>query len=275
MNRATVAAFAAAACCASLASAQGDLYFSVSDNIGNEVNGNGPFTDNDLVNASTAVPFFSLDGGDLDAFSVLSNGHYIMSSLFNGNVGGTIFDDGDLVEYDPGTGMIVGNYLGIGNSAFQNSGVDITAATTDAAGNLYFSTLSDNVLNHAGGSLAITDGDVVMVDAATGIASIFIAEADLWDDGDSDVYGLHWMGDGTMLITSSSDEMVNGELILDGDVFRYDIASGTQVETFFSEQSFTDGVNSHDIDAIYFQVPAPGSALALGALGLAAIRRRR
>ena len=204
-----------------------------------------------MVNTADAVPLFSLDAGDLDAFHVLPNGNYLLSSLFNGDAGGNTFDDGDLIEYDPVANTIVGNYLGIGNSAFATTGEDITAATTDELGNLYFSTLSDATLNHAGGALSFTDGDVIKVDAATGIATIFIAEADLWDDGDSDVYGLHWMGDGTMLITSNADEFVDGEFILDGDIFRYDIASGIAIETFFSEANFTSA-NTHDIDAIYF-----------------------
>lgn len=278
MNRSAVA-LAAVACCASFASAQGELFMSLADNIGVEINGFGPFTDEDMIrttpSGSSASVFFAIDAGDLDAFHILDNGNYIMSSLFNGNVGGNAFDDGDLIEYNPFTNTIVGNYLGVGNAVFSGAATDITAATTDAQGNLYFSLLSNDTMTHAGGSLAITDGDIVKVDAATGVASIFISEADLWDDGDSDVYGLHWMGDGTMLITSNSDESVSGNFFLDGDVFRYDIATGAS-SLFFSEANFTDvGTNSHDIDALYFAVPAPGSALALGALGLAALRRRR
>ncbi len=271
MNR-FVAAVCAVACATTIAPA-GQLFLSLADNIGNEINGNGPFTDNDMVNTADAVPLFSLNGGDLDAFHILDNGNYLLSSLFNGDAGGNIFDDGDLVEYNPFTNTIVGNYLGIGNSAFATTGEDITAATTDEQGNLYFSTLSDATLNHAGGALSFTDGDVVKVDAATGVASIFIAEADLWDDGDSDVYGLHWMGDGTMLVTSNSDELVNGTLFLDGDIFQYDLATGA-ASLFFSESNFTSS-NTHDVDAIYYRIPAPSSALALAGLALAGARRRR
>ncbi|MEQ8768955.1 MAG: PEP-CTERM sorting domain-containing protein [Phycisphaerales bacterium] len=266
-------AVACAVACASSVAHAGNLYLSLADNIGNEINGNGPFTDNDLVNTNDAVPFFSLNGGDLDAFHVLANGNYLLSSLFNGDAGGNIFDDGDLVEYDPINNVIVGNYLGIGNSAFADTGEDITAATTDEMGNLYFSTLSDATLNHAGGALSFTDGDIIKVDAATGIASIFVAEADLWDDGDSDVYGLHWMGNGTMLITSNSDELVGGTSFLDGDIFSYDLATGA-ASLFFSESNFTSA-NTHDVDAIYYQIPAPSSALALAGLALVGARRRR
>lgn len=259
--------------------ADAGLFLSVADNIGTEINGFGPFTDEDVIRTnpagSFAEAFFAIDAGDLDAFDILPNGNYILSSLFNGDIGGTIFDDADLVEYNPNTGTIVGNYLGIGLSTFTSSAPDISAATTDDDGNLYFSMLGvTNTMNHSGGSLTFTDGDIVRVDATTGVASIFVNEADLFDDGDGDVYGLHWNGDGSFLISANEDEVISGNSFLDGDVFTYFYGSDVS-NLFFSEANFSDTANSHDIDAVFFNVPAPASAAMLAFGALATARRRR
>ncbi|MEM9166724.1 MAG: PEP-CTERM sorting domain-containing protein [Planctomycetota bacterium] len=253
------------------------LYLSVADNVGTEIV-QGPYTDEDVIltdaAGSSSSLFFSIDAGDLDAFHILPNGNYLLSSLFNGVVGADNFQDADLVEYDPVAGSVVGNYLGLGEGSFTSTAADVDAATTDAAGNLYFSALgSVNVLTHTGGSLTFTDGDIVRLDAATGVASIFVTEGDLFDDGDGDVYGLHWNGDGTLLVTTNEDESISGSSFLDGDVFIYDPALDT-ASPFFSESSFTS-TNTHDVDAVYFVVPAPASAALLGLGGLTALRRRR
>ena len=276
---ATTAFIAALASPALAQPADAGLFLSVADNIGTEINGVGPFTDEDVIRTnpagSFAEAFFAIDAGDLDAFHILPNGNYIFSSLFNGTIGATTFDDADLIEYNPNTGAVVGNYLGIGLGSFTSSAPDISAATTDDQGNLYFSMLgATNSMTHAGGSLDFTDGDIVRVDANTGVASIFVAEADLFDDGDGDVYGLHWNGDGSFLISTNEDEVVSGNSFLDGDVFTYFYGSDAS-SLFFSESNFSDTANGHDIDAVYFQVPAPASAALLGLGALATGRRRR
>lgn len=263
---------------ASTATAQdAGLYISLVDNLGVEVNGQGSFNDETVILVQGGVPsaFFEIDLGDLDAFHILDNGNYLLSSLTNGNVGGNTFLDGDLIEYDPINNDIVGNYLGLGEGSFTAGFADVDAATTDADGNLYFSMLSDVTLAHAGGSLDILDGDVVRLDATTGIATIFISEADIFDDGQGDLYGIHWLGDGHLLLTHNDNdgEVVDGTSFLDGDIFLYEIATGA-ASLFFGESNFTSSL-SHDVDAIYFVVPAPGAAAVLAAGGLFAARRRR
>ncbi len=276
---ATISVAAALAAASSHAQSVSDgLFLSVADNIGTEINGVGPFTDEDVIRTdaagSFAEAFFAIDGGDLDAFDVLPSGNYIFSSLFNGSIGGTTFDDADLIEFDPNTNTIVGNYLGIGLSSFTSSSPDISAATTDADGNLYMSLLgATNSLTHAGGSLSFSDGDVVRVDATTGVASIFLTEADVFDDGDGDVYGLHIMDDGSFLMSTNEDEAVSGNAFLDGDVFLFDPATGAS-SLFFSEANFTDTGNGHDIDAVFYNVPAPANALVM-VLCAGVCRRKR
>ncbi|MGP1273256.1 MAG: hypothetical protein ACTS22_07970 [Phycisphaerales bacterium] len=281
MSRRTTPLFVAAAGLAASTGAQPvapGLYLSVADNIGTEIV-QGPYTDNEVIRTNPAgsfsESFFSIDSGDLDAFHILPNGNYLISSLFNGSLGGVTFGDADLIEYDPNTGVIIGNYLGLGEGSFTSSASDISAATTDDQGNLYFSALATtNTILHSGGSLTFTDGDIVRLDAATGVATIAVFEADLFDDGDGDVYGLHLDTNGTLLISANEDEMISGSMFLDGDVFRYDPLNDI-ASPFFSESSFTDGVNTHDIDAIYFAIPAPAAATLLGMASLTATRRRR
>lgn len=67
------------------------------------------FDDGDLVeydpDTQTAVLFFNEDlfgdNENIDAVSVLGNGHIILSTYDSAKLGGTLLDGGDLVEYDP------------------------------------------------------------------------------------------------------------------------------------------------------------------------------
>ena len=272
-----LSAVVAAALCVSPVMAQpAGLYLSVADNVGTQIGG-GTFTDEDVIltdqTGSTASQFFTITSNDLDAFHIMDNGNYLVSSLFNGSVNGMNFADGDLIEYNPTTGQIVGTFRGM-DEAHATAGGDWSAVTMDSAGNLYLSSLdTTSTINHAGGSLTFSDGDIIMVDSA-GVASLFLSAADIFDDGDGDIYGMHWMADGSFLMSTASDESISGTTYLDGDVFSYDVA-GDSASLFFSESSFTDTANGHDVDAIYYNIPAPAGLAAFGLAGLAASRRRR
>jgi hypothetical protein len=253
------------------------LTLSLVDNTNNFLPGFGPFTDNDAVTAdapagTNGVLEFSLDGGDLDAMHRLPNGNWLVSSLFNGTFGGVTFDDGDLVEIDPSSGAFVQTV--IPNTVFTTPGPDFTAVSQLPDGNLLFSMLgSSNTITTPSGPVTFTDGDIMLYNVPTGDVSVFIAEADLFDDGDGDVYGIHHMMDGTLLLTTNVDESISGTTYRDGDVFRYDPTNGS-TSLFFSEDTFIGG-NTWDVDGLYWEIPAPGAAGLLGLAGLAAARRRR
>lgn len=250
-----------------------ELLISVADNVGTMLPG-VTFTDGDIVQTNAAGSSASLftsgmifgNDPDIDAFHVMADGRYLVSSLFNDLSfnGPTSFRDGDIAVYDPATDTAA---LFLSEDLFTGSSVDISAVSMDAAGNLLLSTLGDAAL--AGTSF--TDGDIVKYDLNNGAASIVVNEVDLFDDGNGDVYGLHALDNGNFLITTNVDEVISGTLFRDGDIFEYDPITDTAT-LVFSEDSFTDGVNSHDIDAIYL-VPEPASALLLVVAGLA--RRRR
>lgn len=252
--------------------AQGQLILSVSNNINNQLAGL-TFNDGDMVltdpAGSSASIFFAesnwTSDGDTDAFHILPNGNYLFSSLFNSEIGGVQFDDADLIEYNPNTG-VASTYF-ITQSTFDTTGEDISGVSTLENGNIVFSTLTDASI----GGVGFTDGDLVEYDINTGAASILIPEAQIFDDGDGDIYGIHANADGTFLLSAIADEMVSGTMFLDGDIFLYDPATDT-ASLFFSEASF--GGQNQDVDAI-FLVPAPGSVALLGLAGLVGVRRRR
>lgn len=273
MTRSTSRFLAASTAVAALAgAAQAQLIISVVNNIGNELGG-VTFNDGDMVQtdfAGTAASIFFAESnwtsdGDTDAFHILPNGNYLFSSLFNSTIGGVTFDDADLIEYNPNTG--VANTYFITAASFDAANEDISGVSTLANGNIVFSTNTDASI----GGVGFTDGDLVEYDITTDTVSILIPEAQIFDDGDGDIYGIHADTDGTFLLSAVADEMVSGTMFLDGDVFRYDPVTDTAT-LVFGESAF-DGQNQ-DIDAI-FLIPAPGSVALLGLAGLAGVRRRR
>ncbi|MEM1330184.1 MAG: hypothetical protein AAGG07_06460 [Planctomycetota bacterium] len=267
------AAIGALALSLAAGAANAQLILSTTANTGNELAGL-TFNDGDMVQTdaagSSASIFFAesnwTSDGDTDAFHILPDGTYLFSSLFNSQIDGQSFDDADLIRYDPNTGT-ASTYF-ITESTFDDDFEDISGVSTRENGNILFSTLSDASI----GGVGFTDGDIVEYDISTGTVSIAVAEDDIFDDGDGDIYGLHYNADGTYLLTSVADEMISGTQFLDGDIFLYDPANDTAT-LVFSEASFTDNGTSYDIDAIYV-IPAPGTGLLLGLAGFAARRRR-
>ncbi len=91
-----------------------------------------PFRDGDLVRydpvADTAEIFLSEDlfagDTDIDAVSVLDDGHIVLSMLFPGSLGGVSFQGGDLVEYDPLAGTAS---LFLSQSVFTSGPANINA----------------------------------------------------------------------------------------------------------------------------------------------------
>lgn len=274
MHRTTTTVALAIAALAPGAFAQGPLFLSLVDNIDNNLPGFGPFTDEDVVATSldgtSASLAFAIASGDLDAAHRTGPNTWLVSSLFTGEFNGTTFDDGDLVEIN-----LVGGTLTtiIDETDFDTTGEDISGVSVLPNGNLLLSTLSDASL----GGVAFTSGDILEYNATTGAASIFLTEAAIFDDGGGNIYGIHAFADGTLLLSTNTDEMVSGTLFRDGDAFLYNPATDT-AQLVFSEDLFSSsGPNTWDIDALYFEgaIPAPGAlALAGGAFVLVTRRRR-
>lgn len=262
----------AALAIATAASAQ--IEFSVDANLDNMIGG-VTFRDGDIVNyntgSDTASIVFNEDlfntSVDITAYHRLANGNILLSVLFNGRtLGGLTFDDGDLVEYNPNTDTAT--FAGIRETTFDGGGSnpDIYAISVLPDGAYALSTSFDQAINGFG----FTDGDLVRYDPNLDVASLLVAEADIFDDGDGDIDAVHALADGTYLISATSDEVVGGVLYADGDVFSYNPANDAS-SLYFSYDAASPG--TADLNALW--VPAPGTGVALALAAGVLTRRRR
>jgi hypothetical protein len=261
--------------CAACGSATaGELYISLNNpNIDIGLAGN-TFLDDDVIKTdeagSVSSLFFSA-ASDINAFHVRPDGKYIVSGLFNFSVGGSAFEDDDLALYDPMTDTAT--FLVDGSGFFDSTAEDFDAITQDNSGNYLFSTLADASV--AGN--AFTDGDIMMWDGVAATVSLFASAASIFDDGAGDISGLHFMSDGSLLITAIADEMVSGVQFREGDIFRWNPTLDTASLFFNRDVIDTMGQSSiPELDAIYWQIPAPGAGvLACAGLAFGGVRRRR
>ncbi|HRX86478.1 MAG TPA: hypothetical protein P5572_15760 [Phycisphaerae bacterium] len=232
------------------------LFLSTADDAGNTLGGL-TFADGDVIAydtvADSAMPFFAETSispdGDVDAFHRLPDGSLLLSTRLSGRTLGTLtFNDGDLVRYVPGTNSASIYFLDESDFAVS---ADIDAVSIDANGDIVLSTLEDNTL----GGLAYTGGDIIVYDPDTQTASLLVAEATLFDDGDGDVTGVHVLEDGTLLITfAAASETISGTAFVSGDIVHYDPVADTATLQF-SAANFTDA-NSHAVDAVYYVAAA-------------------
>jgi hypothetical protein len=133
------------------------------------------FLDGDLVEydpaTDTAVLYFSeslfSSDTEVDAATVLPNGHLVLSTQGTETLGGLTFRDGDLAEYDPVSGFAT---LFFNENLFAAS-EDIDAFDVLPDGSIILSTT--NAASLAG--VAFTAGDLVQYFPSSNTASIFFS----------------------------------------------------------------------------------------------------
>ncbi|MCH7703891.1 MAG: gamma-glutamyltransferase, partial [Planctomycetes bacterium] len=187
---------------------------------------------------------------NIDAVHVRDSGNIILSTAGNAALGvnAVSFGNGDLVEYDPQTGMTT---LLFSELQFVNEsgGENIDAVSIDpATGNLILSTGGPAVLPAAGGTtLSFGNGDLVAWDPTTETATLVFSEA-LFDRElgelvpNENIDAVHALGDGVFIISTGGPSSIGGQLFDDGDLIRVETdQNGTNllsVSRFFSEALF-------------------------------------
>jgi hypothetical protein len=174
----------------------GSFVFSTSTDVTQGFGGLSSFKNGSLVlwdgsTASLLADENTLFGGanaDIDGFSILSNGNWLMSTSTTAAYGGGTFLNGDLVEYNP-INDIASLYMGLGESTLftgsPQSNPDIDALHALADGSVIFS-LRTNGLGGIGNNFnyATADApstDLFSFDPSTGVGGLFLEGAGLFD----------------------------------------------------------------------------------------------
>lgn len=133
---------------------------------------------------------------NVDAFDLLPNGHYLLSTASAGRLGvnHVAFQKGDIVEYDPETDTAS---IYFASTTFRKSNgnhVDADDVDVDGVsvcdGDLLLSVAADSArLGAPPNMLTFADGDIVRYDAAADLATIFLSQ-DLLHCSERDLDGL-------------------------------------------------------------------------------------
>jgi hypothetical protein len=159
----------------------GSVYLSTS---GGATLGGITFADEDVVlwDAVSSTATLVFDGStvfsqneDVDAFSVLANGNFVLSTVGASVIAGNTYDNDDLIEYDPATG-IASLYFDPDTIFALDEQVD--AVHVRPTGQIILSTGNSAAI----GALSFTNGQVVEYDPGTGVATL-LYDAELLPGG--------------------------------------------------------------------------------------------
>ncbi len=198
---------------------------------------------------------------DIDAVHVLENGNIILSTTANATLGGLIFGDGDLVEYNPTTDTAT---LFLDESLFS-SDEDIDAVHILDNGNIILSTDSAATL----GGLNFGDGDLITYNPTTDIAILFFDESLF--DGAENIDAVHILANGNIILSTDGAATLGGLTFQNGDLAEYNPTTDTAT-LYFDENLFSNNAN---INAVHISTMPEPATIALLGLGSVVLMRRR
>lgn len=219
------------------------------------------FTDIDLAeyDAATDTATLLLEGTlttlrkDIDAVHVLENGHVILSTKDEAELGGLNFQKDDLAEYDPVAGTATMYFEG---RLHFTEDENIISVHVLGNGKLVLSTDGEATL----GGVTFSDRDVVKYDPNTGTASIYF-------DGDAtslteDITALHVLENGHLVMAAKDDTTLGGLSFEPADLIEYDHLADSAV-MYLAGSSLFDDSGEKIISAHVNGDAGPGSEVLL------------
>ena len=203
---------------------------------------------------------------NVDAFHMMADGDYVLSTTFDQELGGLSFEASDLVRYDPVTNTA--SLLFDGSLLGRNENVD--GVYVRDSGEILLSTTSSASLS----GVSFRGGDVIEYNPATGAVSRLFDQD--WFCRNENIDALHVLDDGDLVISTFTGGRLFGVDYSCGDLVRVDPAART-AEVFVSDDVYDTClfVNT-DAFSMTPAIPEPATLALLvlgGAIGL--LRRRR
>jgi hypothetical protein len=174
----------------------GSVVFSTSTDVTQGFGGLSAFKNGDLIlwdGAAASLLFSEVVGfgsslNNIDAFSVLPNGNWLLSTDLPAILGGLSFQNGDIVEYDP-VADVGTLYMGLDEATIftgtPQSNADIDALQVDEDGSVIFS-IRSNGIGRIGNDLPygwadVASTDLFLLNPTSGHAELFLDGAGLFD----------------------------------------------------------------------------------------------
>lgn len=179
---------------------------------------------------------------NIDAVFIRDNDHIILSTTGTVTIGGTTFNNEDLIDYDPVLGIA---FIFLDGSSIFTGNEDINAAHILSNGHIILSTTN----NASIGPLSFQADDLIEYDPITGNAIVFLDGATVFSSN-ADIDAVHIFDNGHVILSTSQDnESIGGLSFNAEDIVDYDPASGTAILYF--DGSVLLGSPSDDIDAVH------------------------
>lgn len=175
----------------------------------------------------------------IDAFQMLTDGTFLISTSSAATLGGVSFTPDDIVSYNPRNGFteIVFN----GDDFAANENIDAFYRFDD--GTWLISTVGNATL----GGLTFRDGDLALYNEMTNIATLFFDE-DVFA-ANEDIDGVYAITPDILRFTTLNNATLDGTLFEDGDVIEYTISTGVAT-TVLDESLFGGAADINGISAI-------------------------
>ncbi|MEZ5358096.1 MAG: LamG-like jellyroll fold domain-containing protein [Candidatus Zixiibacteriota bacterium] len=167
----------------------------------------------------------------IDAFHILENGRYVLSTASAATISGVSFQSGDIVEFNPTTGTA--KIIIAGASLFAST-ENIDALYIQDDGNILLSTDGSAAI----GALSFEDRDIVEYNPTTGAASLFLDGSTVFT-GSGNINALSLSDSDTVILSvDESSATLAGVIFGREDLIAYSISTGTASAYFNGEDYF-------------------------------------